>query len=208
MTAKKNNRTKAQGAETKLQLYQCAEELLRQHDYHAISVEAITKMAGVSKGTFYVHFESKDALYATIFSQYVDKLDTLYERFLDALPPHMPSYDKMLALLMGTVDIMTAQVGYENIKNLYRLQISKTVSTEVVYGRNRKLYSLYARVLECGIRQGEFVSELSLEALTRHFVMAIRGLTYEWCIRDVDFDLKQESDAHFRLLLNGIRSHR
>lgn len=208
MTAKKNNRTKAQGAETKLQLYRCAEELLLQRDYQEISIESITKMAGVSKGTFYVHFESKDALYVSIFSQYVETLDAQYEQFLAALSPEMPAYDKLLALVAGIIDRMTAQIGYETMKNLYRLQISKTVNTEVVNGRNRRLYGLFEQVLESGIRQGDFVSTLSVEALTRHFVMAIRGLTYEWCIRDVDFDLKQKADTHFRLLLNGIRAHR
>ena len=208
MTAKKNNRTKAQGAETKLQLYRCAEELLLQHDYQDISIEAITKMADVSKGTFYVHFESKDALYAAIFSQYVEKLDAEYEQFLSELPPHMSAHDKMLALVAGIIDRMNARIGYETMKSLYRLQISKTVNTEVVNGRNRRLYGIFEQALESGIRQGEFQSELPLETLTRHFVMSIRGLIYEWCIRDVDFHLKQEADLHFRLLLDGIRARR
>lgn len=37
------------------------------------------------------------------------------------------------------------------------------------------------------------------------FIMAIRGLTYEWCIRYPDFDFKKEAQAHFWLLLDGIR---
>lgn len=206
MTEKKNSRTKAQGTETKMQLYRCAEELLRQHDYDDVSVEAITKMAGVTKGTFYVHFESKDALCISILTQYAETMDAQYERFLDTLPPETPSYDSMLTLVSGIIDMMTAQIGYENLRSLYRLQISKTVSTEAVNGYSRRLYALFGQVLERGIRQEEFTSELSLEALTRHFVMAIRGLTYEWCVRHLDFDLKKEADAHFRLLLNGIRA--
>lgn len=205
MTKKINSRTKAQGAETKMQLFRCAEELLLHHDYNDISVKDITKMAGVSKGTFYVHFESKDELQVAIITRYVEEMDIQYEHFLKVLPPGMSSYDRMLALVAGTINIMAAQVGYENLKSLYRLQISKTVSTEAVNGYNRRLYALFGQVLERGIRRGEFMSELSPEVLTRHFVMAIRGLTYEWCIRDSDFDLKKEADIHFRLLLDGIR---
>jgi len=204
MEIKKNKRTKEQGAETKIQLYRCAEALLVKQDYDDVSVENITKMAGVSKGTFYVHFDSKDELYIAILTQFVENVDEQYERFLYALSPEITSYDRMLALVEGTIDIMTNQIGYKNLKTLYRLQISKTISTEVVNGYNRRLYSFFAQVLKQGIDQGEFMSDLSLETLTQHFVMAIRGLTYEWLIRYLDFDLKKEANTHFQLLLDGI----
>lgn len=202
--SKKNSRTKAQGIETKMQIYRCAQELFRQNDYNDISVNTITKMAGVSKGTFYVHFESKDALYIDIITHFVEHLDAQYGQFLETLPPEMSSYDRMLELVKIIIDLMVTQVGYENLKTLYKLQISKTVSTEVVTGYNRKLYSLFEQVLERGILQGEFISELTLEDLTRHFVMAIRGITYEWCIRKLNFDFRQEVYMHIRLLLDAL----
>lgn len=48
-------------------------------------------MAGVTKGAFYVHFESKDALYIELFLAYADRMDAQYEAFLDSLPPQMSS---------------------------------------------------------------------------------------------------------------------
>jgi benzoyl-CoA reductase/2-hydroxyglutaryl-CoA dehydratase subunit BcrC/BadD/HgdB len=72
------------------------------------------------------------------------------------------------------------------MRAVYRQLLSGTVNMEAVKGYSRDLYALIREVLERGIRRQEFVSELSLEALTRHFVMAIRGLTYEWCIRYPD----------------------
>ena len=101
---------------------------------------------------------------------------------------------------------MMAQIGDNRLQTIYRLQLTNTTDTEVVMGYGRRLYVLFRKVLECGIRRGEFKTELSLEALTRHFVMAIRGLTYEWCIRYPDFDFKRETQVHFQLLLNGIRA--
>jgi len=72
-------------------------------------------------------------------------------------------------------------------------------------GYGRRLYALFGEVLERGIRRGEFKTGLSTEAVTHHFIMAIRGLTYEWCIRYPDFDFKKEAQTHFWLLLDGIR---
>lgn len=204
MTVRKNNRTKEQGAETKKLLYKCADQLFRQGDFKDVSVETITRMAGVTKGTFYVHFESKDALYVELFAAYAERMDVQYEAFLDTLPPEMSSGDIMLTFVEKIIDLMTAQIGYDRLRTVYRLQLTSTMDMDVVMGYGRKLYTLFKEVLERGIQQEEFKTALSLEALTRHFVMAIRGLTYEWCIRYPDFDFKQEAVAHFRMLLYGI----
>jgi hypothetical protein len=37
-------------------------------------------------------------------------------------------------------------------------------------------------------------------------MLAIRGVTYEWCIRFPDYDYKAEALAHFTLLLKGLRA--
>lgn len=204
MAGRINNRTKEQGAETKKQLFECADKLFLQYDYRNVSVESITRMAGVTKGTFYVHFESKDALYVELFSSYAQRLDESYQAFLDALPRELSSSERILAFAGGIIDIMISKVGYERIQTVYRLQLADTVSTEVINGYGRKLYLLFQNVLENGILQGEFKASLPAANLARQFVMAIRGLTYEWCIQHPNFDFKQETLLHFRLLLEGI----
>lgn len=205
MTEKKNNRTKEQGAETKKLLFESADKLFRQGEFKDVTVEAITRMAGVTKGTFYVHFESKDALYIQLFSGYVERLDTEYGAFLDTLPPEMPSSETVLAFVEEIIDLMVTQIGYESLKTVYRLQLASTMNMESVTGYERRIYPFFQEVLERGIRRGEFNTAFSPEAMSRHFVMALRGLTYEWCIRYPNFDFKQEALAHFRLLLEGIQ---
>jgi len=55
------------------------------------------------------------------------------------------------------------------------------------------------------MQQGEFKTAMLVETLTKHCIMTIRGLTYEWCIRHPDFDLKEQALKHFEILLNGIK---
>ncbi len=204
MKIRKNNRTKEQGAETKKQLYACAKELFRVQDYQNVSVEAITRMAGVTKGTFYVHFESKDALLLELATEHVQRMDTQYRAFLEGLPDEMASADVMLAFVGKIVALLTAQFSCDDMRAVYRMQLSSSINMDAVKGYNRELYALFREVLEKGIRRQEFMCELPPEVLARHFVMAIRGLTYEWCIRYPDFDFQKEAYEHFRLLLAGI----
>ena len=207
MKTKINNRTKEQGAETKKRLFECAEKLFQQYDYKDVSVEAITKAAGVTKGTFYVHFDSKDALYIALFSTYVEHLDLDYKVFLDSLPPDLSSADTLLAFVSDIADLMTDKVGYDNLRTVYQLQLTNALDMHTITGYSREIYKLFGDILDRGIQRGEFKTSLPPELLTKHFVMAIRGLTYEWCIRHTDFNLKEQVLAHFRLLLHGITTN-
>lgn len=47
---------------TRARLFDAAAELLLDRGYHATTVEQIARKAGVAKGTFFVHFASKDAI--------------------------------------------------------------------------------------------------------------------------------------------------
>jgi hypothetical protein len=40
--------------------------------------------------------------------------------------------------------------------------------------------------------------------LANHLVLAIRGITFEWCIRYPDYNLREECIKHMDILLRGI----
>lgn len=204
MKIERPNRKKEQGTETKRKLYESADRLFGKNNYVDVSVEAIAEAAGVTKGTFYVHFDSKDALYISLFTDYVAHLDLDYRAFLDSLPPNMPASDILMSFVNDIIDVMMDRVGYDKLRTVYALQLTNMTGMETISGYGRELYKMFSDVLEQGIQRGEFKTSLPLETLARHFVMAIRGLTYEWCIRNHDFDLREQALTHFKLLLDGI----
>jgi AcrR family transcriptional regulator len=60
----------------KMQLILSAIELFGEHDYHTTTVQDIVSLAGVSKGAFYQHFESKEELLYFIFKYYFDRISS------------------------------------------------------------------------------------------------------------------------------------
>lgn len=205
MREKKPDKRKVQGAETKKKLYEIAERLFTERNFSDVNVEDITDEAGITKGAFYVHFESKDALIAILISDHAAKADADYKTFLKSLPDDMPATEVLLALTKKIADELMDIIGYENMKKVYQMLLAGTVDTEAVKGYSRELYTLFHGVLEKGIQRGELTSSLPLEELSRHFVMAIRGVSYEWCVRYPDFDLKEQAIEHIRLLIEGIQ---
>src|SRR5690348_6762618 len=58
----------------KIELLRAAESVFAEHGLAASKVEHITARAGVSKGAFYLHFESKDDCWRQIIEGFVAKL--------------------------------------------------------------------------------------------------------------------------------------
>ncbi|MFT3856719.1 MAG: TetR/AcrR family transcriptional regulator [Aquabacterium sp.] len=60
--------------------------LFNQHGYNATGIQQITDKAGVPKGSFYNHFDSKEAFAAQIIRNYADWVDQAWQRALTGAP--------------------------------------------------------------------------------------------------------------------------
>lgn len=204
MSLDTSKRKKDKGKKTKQKLLDTASELFANNDFDAVSVDRIVEAAGIAKGTFYIYFDTKDALIATLISEYVNNVDADYKAHLDSLPFETSASDKLLSLVAKIADVLEGTIGYHRMRMVYRIQLTGVLDTDSVKRYNRKLYRLFADLLYSGVNQGAFTSNLPVEATTKHFVMAMRGISFEWCIRSPDYNLKEQAVSHFKLLLNGI----
>ncbi len=192
--------------ETKEKIYKSAVQLFGERSFDEVSVNSIVKLAGVAKGSFYVHFDSKDALIFSFISDYVNRVDFGYRTFIESLPDDLLASDIILLFVEKIADTITEIIGYPSIRTLYKIQLTRDTATKVALDYNRDLYKLFAQLIDIGIDKGEFNAELSSDSLAKLFVMSYRGLAYEWCIRYPDFDLKKEALNHFRILIKGIKN--
>lgn len=204
MKKEKTERKITKGEITKEKLFCSAAKLFNQYNFEEVTIDRIVEEAGVAKGTFYIYFESKDALIAAFLSDYVSKVDTDYRTFLDSFPPGISTPDLLLGLIDKITATLTHTIGYMSMKTVYKLLLTDDIDVSAITGFNRELYRVFADVLICGFERGDFKSALSIDELARHFVGAIRGLSYEWCIRYPDFDLKAQALSHFKMILSGI----
>jgi TetR/AcrR family transcriptional repressor of nem operon len=60
--------------------------LFNQHGYNATGIQQITDQAGVPKGSFYNHFDSKEAFAAQILRNYADWVDQAWQRGMADAP--------------------------------------------------------------------------------------------------------------------------
>jgi len=88
---------------------------------------------------------------------------------------------------------------------LYKSHLTKTIDTMPAMSYSRELYKIIAEVLEKGVQRGEIRKDISVDSLTKHSILAIRGINFEWCIRYPDFDLKVQILDHFKILMYGLK---
>src|SRR5688572_10257946 len=65
-TVVSGNARQAKAADTRARIFAAAAELFSKHGYQVTTVDRIAMQAGVAKGTFFVHFKSKDAVIAEL----------------------------------------------------------------------------------------------------------------------------------------------
>lgn len=204
---KEDSRTRKERAlETRSRLYATAELLFTQYGFDNVSVDKIVEESGLSKGSFYVHFKSKDNLLESLISDYVEKIDLDYQAFIETISPDETATNILFLFVEKIVDVIVDVIGHEKMKILYRTHLTNISQSGTAVSYNRSIYKMITNVLDRGFFSGEFFTEMPREELATHLILALRGLTYEWCIRYPDFDLKAQSRTHFKIMLNGIIS--
>lgn len=193
-----------QAAATRDKIYDAAVELFEKYGVENVSVDSIVEKAGVSKGGFYVHFATKDALLTKMINEYIGKLDLSYQSFMESFSDDENASAVILALVGKIADTME-QIGYDRMKLAYRIHIDQNRRDDNLLSSDRDIYKTFNTLIQRGIRQGELKEELSAGMVSEQFVTVLRGFTYEWCIRYPDFNLKDNLQRHFELLLYGIK---
>lgn len=128
--------------------------LFANQTYQAVTMDRVAETAGVAKGTLYLYFPSKEALYLGILS---DGLETVSKRY----QAKMDTRQDVAARLRHAIDV-TIQF-YDERRDLLRL-----ISTEeprLAEARNRLIqnwrergYIFYTSLIEEGVRVGAFAT--------------------------------------------------
>ena len=204
MSGEKINKRKLQAADTRNKIYRIARELFLKHGVENVSVDSIVEAAGISKGTFYVHFDTKDALASILINDYVSEVDSEYKLFFEEIISNNSAKEIMLLLVGKIAEVIDNKIGYENMRILYKTHITNTIDVSSSISYKRDIYRMFSSIIEKGISNGEFKSDLPTDVLSNHFILAMRGITYEWCVRYPEIGLKEQFLLHYKILLSGI----
>ena len=188
------------------EIIQAALEVFADRGFAATTLEDVARNAGVTKGTIYLYFENKEALFKALIRGTIVPVIAQGEALAEAFT------GSARALFEKRVREYWRLVGETSLASIPRLmiaeagnfpQLARFYYQEVITRGHR----LMAGVLERGIKAGEF-KKVDLKVATKlamaplmHAVVARKAFAH--CMPE-GFDVPAYLDTHIELFLHGI----
>lgn len=186
---------------TKDDLFNSALFLFTKYGYDKATVEKIAKHAGVSKGNFYTHFESKESVFIELFH----RIDEHYIETFKNVDKNETASNKLRILINSMCDYCYNECGIDAIKIVYANQISISKNIKILNNKDRPFYIFLKNIVNEGQFNKEFRIDISSEDLVEIISRFFRSLLYEWCLYDNEFNLLNEADKYMNFILHAIK---
>lgn len=201
---KKISSRRAQAEETRKKLFATAVKLIQRKGYYQTTVSEICKEAGVSKGTFYVHYKSKEDIVRD--SYYVNIGEYVLSHFEQWLRDHPRGslFDRIEKFLLLEF-AYASSTGYELICLAYAMNFSSCVPEPGGHMKKRVFAQRLKALVDEGARQGSFDETIAADDIFLYLESAARGVMESWCFSGGSFDLEEKGRMHIKLALKGLR---
>ena len=169
--------------ETKAKIFRAAKHILQKHGYEALSIKNICEEAGVSNGSFYHHFKTKDDL----LSYYIEEQPSMDPNLLDLPSSVAGTKEAIISVYLNYVHYCE-ELGVEFMANYYtpkNQSLNPLIRTERPYPIIT-VHDYLKRVIDAGI----ISPPADLEDITTDIRMIVIGNVFEWCLHNGDTDFE------------------
>lgn len=196
MMNQNNSKTK-KGNLSRQRILNAAITLINSQGYEKTTIVDICNAAGVSNGTFYHHFKSKQ----DILVSYVEQESEDLVKYYNSLDKTSYS-DVMLKVIKYNISYFLIK-GTEFVSNFYSIAL---LSKNNYYNLNN--FSINLIFLECfknGQKNGEFTTKLTAGFMSEVAASMLYKISTSWCIDKGNFDLHEEIRSKFLTLLTVFK---
>ncbi len=183
--------------ETKAKIFRAAKHILQKKGYEQLSIKNICEEAGVSNGSFYHHFKTKDDL----LSYYIEEQPSINPDFLD-LPSNSAEAKEAIVRVYLNYVHYCEELGVEFMSNYYtpkNQSLNPLIRTERPYP-----IVTVQNYLEKAIRAGVITPRLALDDITTDIRMIVIGNVFEWCLKSGNADFEGNMKRSLETYLSGV----
>ncbi|MDF2890937.1 MAG: transcriptional regulator, TetR family [Clostridia bacterium] len=174
-------------------IYKTALEMMEEKGFQNLKVEEICKAAGVSIGSFYNCFKSKNDILNEVFRQ----IDEYFKNSVMDKLKSGSSIDRVKIYFEIYADYNVDR-GIEFVKQLYGVRNNLFIT------KGRYLQAILRDIIEDGQEAGEIIRSMTSDEIVEFLFIAIRGVIYHWCLYDGQFDLVNEVSVYINRLVKSI----
>ncbi len=186
---------------TRMKIINAAWELFYENGYESTTIEDIVERSETSKGTFYHHFNGKDALLSTLSYLFDDK----YELLENEIDLNGDSYRTLLMLNKELFFMIENRISLDLLARMYSTQLVTTGDKHLL-DNNRTYFKLLRKVIVHGQQNGQLRSDISTNEILKAYALFERALLYDWCICNGNYSLCNYSQFLLPMFLNGFKA--
>ena len=177
------SRQQQKSRETKEKIFQAAKRILQKKGYEELSIKNICEEAGVSNGSFYHHFRTKDDL----LSYYIEDQPTINPDLLE-MPENAAGVRKGIIQVYLNYVKYCRELGVEFMSGYYDTK-NQALNAAIRTERPYPIVTVQTYV-EKAIAAGIVSLNVKIEEFTTDIRMIVIGNVFEWCVRSgqVDFE--------------------
>ena len=157
---------------TRERLLKAATDVLSEESFSQLSIDRVTERAGLSRRTFFLHFNSKDQLLAEVLSYMRPVQIEKYRSWTDKLDPDLGTDDRIYSLFRNLVEMIRAP----DWRGCCFLRVSAEFGDRTghpVHAVVAEAHRDMERWLEAELNSGDFVAP---GLLAKQLVILINGL--------------------------------
>jgi len=197
-----------QRQERETQILQAAQDVLIEKGYHEMSMDEIAARVGISKGTVYLHFPSKEDLVAALFEQDIQQTVQLIKTTIETRATPRAKLEAVLQFIYG--EFFTKRI--QTLFTIYNSAgLRKLFEDRRMVGCMResweKLTNSIGKLLEEGKAAGEFDPAIPTPIMQSVFFNLLSPKSYERLVAEdkvaPDELVKQLSRIYFKGIAAG-----
>jgi AcrR family transcriptional regulator len=162
-----------------------------------VTIKDICEKAGISIGSFYHYFSSKDSIVQDMY-QLMDEYFLLNK---DNICSHFSACDDIIDFVTH-FGLYVEQWGY--YANLLVIRTSVEEAAKGSSNQQRKIYNVLKDIIDTGIEDKFFKISIDDDDLASTIFVIIRGYLLEWTKQGADYPVKDNMVRQVKYLLNSI----
>ena len=183
--------------ETKEKIFQAAKSILQRSGYESLSIKNICEEAGVSNGSFYHHFKTKDDL----LSYYIENQPTVDPELLDIPKDKEAAKEAIVGVYLNYV-AYCKELGVDFVAGYYTPRnqaLNPTIRTERPYP-----IVTVQHYLEKAVAADAIKLNLGIPEVVTDIRMLVIGNAFEWALRNGEVDFEGNMKRSLSNYLNGV----
>lgn len=202
---KQPTKRQLQALSTKQKIYDSACKLFQEKGFDNVTMEEITSSIGLTPGTFYRYFKTKQEILAILYAQLDAGYDDFYRNVLTS--EEYRAYSALERLQIFTAYNLEACVkdGLEYTNVIYPYMIQSESFAEAMINPARAYNKIVTALFAEAQAKGEIRGDLSVEKLVGDLTMITRGCIVDWELHRCPGSVSDWSRTAVSGYLEGIK---